>query len=133
MGNKHDWTKAKSDVTTEKVIEITDIIIGKIKENDGSWTGTIHEIMQTAGQEDPDEYGSTLQAVDIASKLYKIQWNKAGRNGREYYINESDLAKFYAEKAKLRNVFETTLNTTIVCSHCGVPTNYTINIKENKV
>ncbi|MNC61224.1 hypothetical protein D3C75_1111540 [compost metagenome] len=86
--------------------------------------------MNATGEQDEEEYGTFLQAIDTSAKLYKIQWRKAGRNGREYYIEESDLARFYSERTKLSHVFEFSVDVTITCSHCQKPSNYTISIKE---
>jgi hypothetical protein len=132
MAKNHEWTQPKSDVTLEKVIEVTEIIVNKIQGNNGKWTGTIADIMSIANESDPEEYGTYLQAVETATKLYKLQWNKAGRNGREYYIESADLARFYAQKAQLSKAFEYSVDFTITCPHCVKPTNYTITVKENK-
>ena len=130
MAKTHDWTQPKSDVTLERVIHVMDIIVQNIQRSDGKWTGTINDIMQAANETDSDEYGTYLQSVETANKLYKLQWRKAGRNGREYFIEDADLARFYTERTKLSKVFELSVDVTITCSHCAKPTNYTVTIKE---
>lgn len=132
MAENHDWNRPKSDVTLEKVLEVTEIIVRGIQRHGGSWVGTINDVMQNANETDPEEYGTYLQAIDTASKLYKVQWKKAGRNGREYFMEGTDIARFYAERAKLSKIFEVAVDITITCSHCSTPTNYTITVKENR-
>lgn len=132
MGAIHDWTKPKSKVTPEKVIEVLDVIIDNINQSGGRWTATIHEIMEACNEKDREEYGSYLQAIDMAIKQFGLKFEKSGRNGRTYSIDTGDLADFLAHKSKLSATFETTFEVTIACSHCSKPTNYTLTIKEKK-
>jgi hypothetical protein len=103
-----------------------------VQQNGGQWTVTISDIMKACGETDEEEYGTYLQAIDMAIKTFGVKFEKSGRNGRTYSIDPADLVDFYAQKAKLSHVFEVNLDVTIVCSHCSIPTNYTINIKEKR-
>lgn len=130
----HDWTKPKSKVTPEKTIGIMDVIVDNINKSGGRWTATISDIMTAYGETDQEEYGTFLQAIDIAIKQFGLTFEKSGRNGRTYSIDTGDLADFLAYKARTTTStpFSTSFDVTIVCSHCAQPTNYTIEIKEKR-
>lgn len=132
MGKFHDWNQPKSDVTLEKVLQVANVLVEKIQANGGTWTGTIQDVMNAVGEKDGEEYGTYKNAVDTATKLYNIRWDKAGRNGRKYFIDDADLARFYAERAKLSKVFEFSVDVTIACPYCHKPTNYTVSIQERR-
>lgn len=135
MAANHDWTKPKSKVTPEKLIGIMDVIVENIGKNGGRWTATINDIMTTYGETDSEEYGTFLQATDMAIKQFGLKFEKSGRNGRTYTIDTGDLADFMTHKARMTPTgqpFQTSFEVTIICSHCTTPTNYTIDIKEKR-
>ncbi|WP_145040976.1 hypothetical protein [Paenibacillus sp. Y412MC10] len=135
MAENHDWNRPKSEVTPELIISIMEILIDNIGKNGGRWTTKIQEVMNLNGETDEEEYGTYRYAIDIAIKQFGLKFDKAGRNGRTYSIDTGGIADYHTYKAKhttSKEPFRTSYQITITCPHCDEPTNYTIDITENR-
>lgn len=130
MGSKHSWQDPKSPVTDQLVYEVAGVIVNGIQgSTNGLFTASITDIRLAHGNPNDDEYGTYLHAINQACKRYKIEWDKAGPNGRKYRMDPADMAAYLAGQAILTGNYQTTMQVTLTCPCCNQPTTYEVQFK----